>query len=427
MARILIATIGSLGDLHPFIAVALALKARGHAPVMAAPTDHVAKCRAAGLEAHAAFPDYASYAEEIGEAPDVIVRKVMASADYLVRTIILRGLDAATHALDQIAADADGIVCSMFALSAPIVAHKRGLALVPAMLQPLGLLSAVAPSLMPDAPVFARPSPGAIGQMWNRAIIRLLRAEMLRRYRGPIDAVRRAHGLGPCRTAPLFDVEGAPALRIALYDPAFAPLPPDAPAGTVATGFPVFDSQSGAPEPAPAALNAFLEKGPAPIVFTLGSFAVYAPGDFFAQSLAAARALGRRCVLLIGPDRRPPEGLGPDAIALPYAPHSALFPRAAAIVHHGGIGTTAQALRAGKPQLVVPFMADQPDNAERVARLGLGETLPARRYGAERARDALARRLADGSAAVRFAQSLIPDGAAQAAAAIEAALARPLS
>lgn len=115
-------------------------------------------------------------------------------------------------------------------------------------------------------------------------------------------------------------------------------------------------------------------------------------GGFFAESLAAAELLGCRAVLLVGPDprNRPVRSL-PDRVFLAgYAPYSALLPRAAAVVHQGGIGTTAQTLRAGVPALVVPFAHDQPDNAARVRRLGVGRVLPRARYTAARTAKELA-------------------------------------
>ena len=111
-----------------------------------------------------------------------------------------------------------------------------------------------------------------------------------------------------------------------------------------------------------------------------------AAGDFYEESLKAARLLGRRAVLLVGsrPGRLPVGPLGSDAWACAYAGHAQLFPRAAAVVHQGGVGTTAQALRAGVPMLVVPFAHDQPDNAARVRRLGVARVLSRRAYRAAR-------------------------------------------
>ena len=145
----------------------------------------------------------------------------------------------------------------------------------------------------------------------------------------------------------------------------------------------------------PPELEAFLAAGPAPIVFTLGSAAVNFPGGFYVESLKAARRLGRRAVLLVGPEGDLSVADGPDAIAVPYAPFSLLFPCAAAVVHQGGVGTTQQALRSGRPQLVVPHLGDQFDNAARVVRLGCGATLSRRAYRADRVATVLDRLLSD--------------------------------
>jgi rhamnosyltransferase subunit B len=123
----------------------------------------------------------------------------------------------------------------------------------------------------------------------------------------------------------------------------------------------------------------FLENGERPIVFTLGSAAVFSPGDFYEASVEAAKILNRRAVLLVR--KNPfPKSLSERIIAFDYAPFSEIFLYACAIVHQGGIGTTAQALRAGHPMLVVPYSHDQPDNAARVERLGISRTIPRKQY-----------------------------------------------
>ncbi|MFH0343511.1 MAG: glycosyltransferase [Chromatiales bacterium] len=104
-------------------------------------------------------------------------------------------------------------------------------------------------------------------------------------------------------------------------------------------------------------------------------------GDFFKQSIEAAVALGQRAVLLVGDDRLLPRDPVPVGIeAYDYAPYGALFPHASVVIHHGGIGSTAQVLRAGRPMLVVPIAHDQYDNAARVGALGVARTLSRRRY-----------------------------------------------
>ena len=132
----------------------------------------------------------------------------------------------------------------------------------------------------------------------------------------------------------------------------------------------------------PDELLTFLDRGDPPIVFTLGSSAVGAAGDFYRESVAAAASLGARAVLLVGhdPANHPRDPLPRGVIAIESAPHQELFPRAAAIVHQGGVGTTGQAMRSGRPMLVVPHAHDQPDNAFRVTRLGAARVLRPGRY-----------------------------------------------
>jgi rhamnosyltransferase subunit B len=136
----------------------------------------------------------------------------------------------------------------------------------------------------------------------------------------------------------------------------------------------------------PLALARFLDDGPPPIIFTLGMSAATVAGPFYEHSVAAAQRLGRRAILILGknPHNRPtvlPQGI----VAFDYAPFSKLFPRAAAIVLHGGIGTTGLAMRSGCPMLVVPYSHDHPDNAARLTRLGVARTLPPHCYSPVRA------------------------------------------
>jgi UDP:flavonoid glycosyltransferase YjiC (YdhE family) len=176
-------------------------------------------------------------------------------------------------------------------------------------------------------------------------------------------------------------------------------------------------------------LTAFLDAGDPPVVFTLGSAAVHAGERFLRESMGAAAILGRRAVLLTGsPEMRSrlPTVLPDGVLAVEYAPHGALFERAAAVVHHGGVGTTQEALRAGCPSLVVPHGFDQPDNAARVVRLGVGAVLPAARYCADRAAARLRVLLADEGVALRAQRAAAviraETGASQAADVIERAI-----
>jgi len=171
---------------------------------------------------------------------------------------------------------------------------------------------------------------------------------------------------------------------LALFSPVIGTPQPDWPANTLVTGFPFYDENSSG---LPPEIARFLDDGEPPIVFTLGSSAVWDAGNFYVGSIAAAQRLGKRAVLLIGSDplNQLPGPLPRSVIAAPYAPYAKLFPRASAIVHQGGIGTTGQTLRAGKPVLVMPFGGDQYDNGARVERLGAGRVIRRKQYTAERA------------------------------------------
>ena len=179
---------------------------------------------------------------------------------------------------------------------------------------------------------------------------------------------------------------------------------PDWPPHTQVTGF-VFHDE---PNRLPPEVARFLDAGPAPLVFTLGSSVVNTAGSFYQESLEAVRRLGCRAVLLVGtdPQNHLPEPLPEGVLAVPYAPHGSLFPRAQVIIHQGGIGTTAQALRAGRPMLVVPHAFDQPDNALRVVKLGVARTLSPKHYVATRVATQLRAILAE----PRYAQRAVEVG-----------------
>jgi rhamnosyltransferase subunit B len=155
---------------------------------------------------------------------------------------------------------------------------------------------------------------------------------------------------------------------------------------------------------------------------------VHLARDFYVQSARAAQLLGQRAVLLLG-QNPPPADPPASLLAWDYLPYGKLFPHAAAIVHQGGVGTTGQALRAGRPMVVMPFAHDQFDNARRVTRLGVGRHVPREKYCAESAARALRDLLADGRAtntATRLAAEMRAERSTEAACtAIERALAAP--
>jgi len=243
-----------------------------------------------------------------------------------------------------------------------------------------------------------------------------------RHWSNPVRDLRREHGLRP-ECDPVFRDKFSPYLVLALFSHWLAEPQPDWPPQTSQPGFVFFEAPN-VDAQLPSRLSDFLASGTEPIVFTQGSTAVHRPGDFYRVSAMAAERLGRRAVLLGARDGSEADSTG--LLRLPYAPYAQLLRHAIVNVHQGGSGTTGEALRAGRPMLVVPYGWDQPDNAVRVERLGTGLHVPRTEYTVERATSALKALLGNARFSVRAAavgaQVAKEDGLASACDAITAAL-----
>jgi UDP:flavonoid glycosyltransferase YjiC (YdhE family) len=281
-------------------------------------------------------------------------------------------LDAATNPVR-----ADLLLLGELNYAWPIVAEITGIPWASYLLAPLSFFSAFDPPVLPMYPRLARADKTVPGM--GRAIRRLARL-VSRRWPQPIYDLRAELGL-PRGRNPLFDAKHSPYLVLALFSRLLGHEQRDWPPNTLITGFCFYDAENGSAETGSKALaphlRKFLASGPAPLVFTLGSAAVLAAGRFYEHSARAAMKLGMRAVLLVGNDpRNKPRHPLPDSICIAeYAPYSELFPHAALIVHQGGVGTTAQCLKAGVPQLIMPYSHDQPDNARRMRRLKVARTI----------------------------------------------------
>jgi rhamnosyltransferase subunit B len=390
MSKIVVTTIGSLGDLHPQIAIALELQQRGHKIVFAAQSGYQAKIEALGFEFHQLRPDSTAL-----EDPQEMARMMdlKTGSEYIVRQWLMPNLRDTYTDLMAISQDADLIIAGEIVYPARLVAEKLGIPWVTSLLQPAAFFSADDPSVLPLLP-FAAQLP-KFGRLFNQVIKQLL-IILTKSWAEPIHQLRKELGLSPLSGNLLMDNKCSPYLVLVLFSSVLAQPQPDWPQNTIVTGFTFYDGDSpserlllGQPRPYrqqdpaefPQALQEFLKTGAPPIVFTLGSAAVMTPGNFYQESIEAAKQLKRRAILLIG-ENPPPANLPPEMIAVDYVPYSQIFPHACAIVHQGGIGTTAQALRAGVPTLIMPYSHDQPDNAARVERLGTSRTIQRQQYTA---------------------------------------------
>ncbi|AXK40379.1 glycosyltransferase [Crenobacter cavernae] len=362
--RYVLCTMGSAGDVFPMIGLGAGLKARGHAVWLMTNPYSQRRIEAEGL----AFLPLGTVADFEAAMDDPRLWDARRGFEYVVESGMLPGLPATYDALEAFDPLDTVLVASGLMFGARVAQEARGFRLATVHLQPSMLRSVYETACYPGLPVGPR-TPRWLKRLAFAGIDRLL----IDRLIAPeLNAFRRRLGLAE----PVVSVFGrwmhSPDLVVAPFPGWFAAPQPDWPAATRLTGFARYDAGDGAG--LDAGLDAFLGEGAAPLAFTAGS-AMRQGRDFFRAAVDACERLGQRGLLLSGHSEQLP-ALPATVYAVRYAPFSAVFPRCAAVVHHGGIGTAAQALAAGVPQLVTPMAHDQPDNAARLARLGVAASLP---------------------------------------------------
>lgn len=378
MSKIVIAVFGSLGDIHPKIAIGLELKRRGHQVVFATWEEYRDRLESLGFEFHPMRPKGLDL-----EDPEAIalIMDLKKGTERLLKDYIFANICETYEDLLAICQAADLLLIGELIFAGSMVAEKLGIPWVLCCLAPTAFFSVYDLPVFPTFPWLSKLR--LLGQPANSLVLKLAQFTTYA-WAEPARQLRQELGLAP-RPNPIIGNKFSPYLNLALFSPLLAQAQPDWPANALLTGFTFYDGETAtlAPE-----IEAFLQAGEPPIVFTLGSAAVYSPGRFYEDSIQAVQRLQRRAILLIG-QNPPPANLPPSIAAFDYAPFSAIFPRSCLIVHQGGIGTTAQGLRSGQPTLVVPYSHDQPDNADRLARLGTSRTVYRQKYNSTTAVQAL--------------------------------------
>jgi rhamnosyltransferase subunit B len=378
--RIILNTFGSFGDIHPYMAIALELRRRGHTPVIATMEGYREKVEGAGIEFAPVRPDIAPPNEQGNE----LVEKIMepkTGPRFLTEELIFPAVRDAYADLLKAVEGADLLVTHPAAPAGPLVGRKTGMLWISTVLAPLSFYSAYDPPVPPFWQWTRKLSllgPGVMGFLLN-VTKSTYKARAVTQFRDELGLEDTGN--------PMFAGQHSPTLVLALFSEIFGQRQPDWPPQSEITGFCFYDGNHNVE--IPIELLRFLDNGSPPIVFTLGSSAVWVARDFFTESIQAAKRVGRRAVLLIGDERNLPRALPEGVIALDYVPYQSLLPRACAVVHHGGVGTTSQCLLAGVPTLIVPFAFDQSDNAEHARKLGTSRTLYRNKYLAPRVADEL--------------------------------------
>ena len=360
--KFLMSALGSAGDVHPFIAIGIVLRTRGHDVRILASPPFEERIRRAGL-AFAPLGTADDY-ERVLQRPELWQPR---GGARLILDELLQRLPEGYAATDRYAHESGTVlVGSTLSWGVRLVQEMRGLPAATVHLSPVCLQSATQPAILPGV--------GDLSWMPAWALRALQRAGerlLLDRWIGPrLNAFRATLGLAPVRRIWSRWMH-SPDLVIGAWPSWFAPPQADWPPATIVSGFPLFGEQGTDLSPS---LAAFLAAGPPPIGITPGSAMAHGEA-FIARALAACAATGQRALLITPYRAQLPASLPDDVHVVDYAPFGALLPRLSALVHHGGIGTSAQALAAGVPQLVVPFAHDQFDNAARLQRLGASRTL----------------------------------------------------
>ncbi|MDH5824472.1 glycosyltransferase [Luteimonas sp. RD2P54] len=385
--QILILTLGSHGDVQPYVALGRGLQAAGHA-VSLCTSAHFAGFVAehgldyrhmdngfvelmASLEGRAALEGMGSFFGAL---------KTMATLVPKVGPLQVRVQQDAWRAAQDLRPEL--ILFHPKMAGAVDIADALGATAIMAPLFPQYVPTAEFPAVgLPALPLGAR---------YNRASYRLVHAIGNRVGRGPLRTWRRDNGLGPRPPAlGLFtDARGRPIPVLHGYSPTLSPPPPDWPEHAKVAGAWTLPHAAGwAPPPA---LAAFLAAGPPPVYVGFGSMAGRNPARVAAIVLEALQRSGRRGLLASGWGGLAAHDLPKDVLAIGHVPHDWLFPRVAAVVHHGGAGSTHAGLHAGRPTVVCPFFGDQPFWGRRVQALGAGPApIPQRRLSAERLADAI--------------------------------------
>lgn len=381
---VIVASNGTGGDMQPFIALAQALQQRGRRVLLLVPGWQEAAALASGL-AYRTFGTQEEGQAMLGDPGLWDERKGWG--------VVWRGLVPHLGAVrDVVQALPDGedcvVLCHPFLVPMAALARsvRPDLRIVVAYLAPSNLCSShdflAAGSLR---------IPAWVPLAWRQALWRLLHRSMVDPVLLPgLNGARAQHGLPP--EAHFFaHMLAAPDASLGLFPAWFAAPQADWPPHFVQAGFPCAAPHGAAA--LPPELERFLGEGEPPVVFTPGTGHQHAQ-RYFSIALEVLRRLGRRGLFLTPHAAQVPQHLPPNVMWQAHVPFAALLPRVAAVVHHGGIGTSADAFRAGIPQLIVPFAYDQFDNGWRIKRLGVGDVLLARRLSAGRMQRQLARLLA---------------------------------
>jgi rhamnosyltransferase subunit B len=369
---ILLPTIGSAGDVHPLIELGTALKKRGHHATVITNQFFERQVRDAGL-------DFVALGT-VQEAEEIITDPRLwhptKSFACIVERAIVPNIERLYHIIRDRQSSKTVVAASGLCFGARIAQEKLRVPLATVHLQPSMLRSLVDSGRQGRIPMDA-----SVPRFLKRTLLWVVDKVWVDRLLAPpLNSFRASLGL-PSLNRILRDYVHSPQLVIGLFPEWFAPPQTDWPQNTHLAGFVLHDDSER--RSLTVDVEEFLAAGPSPLLFTPGSAAATLK-DFFRESVEACRIGGHRAMLVTSFPEQLPTNLPPGVRHFTYLPFSQIMPRCSVLVYPGGIGTMAQGIKAGVPHLVVPHGHDQPDNAFRIERLGLGTSIYPKRYKASR-------------------------------------------
>lgn len=357
--HVIITAVGSAGDVHPFVGIGRTLVARGHRVTFCASAAFAPLIERCGFN----FLPLGTREEYDEVMADPALWHPRTSLPTLWKTIAST-LREQYRLLEQACDDETVMLGSLWAFSARLLQEKHGIPLITAQVSPFGFWSAAAPSTHPPGANL----PAFVPYPVKRLLLGMIERAILDRVMAPeLNNFRQELGLAPTKRI-ISQWISSPDRVLGLFPEWFASVQRDWPAQTVLTGFPLFD-ESGL-QPLDAELEDFLNEA-SPVVFTPGSTMVNGE-QYFTAAVQALKLINRRGVFLTSQPVDPSVSSEGRILVRRYVPMSRILPHSAALVHHGGVGTTALAMAAGVPQIATPFAHDQFDNAARMERLGCG-------------------------------------------------------
>jgi rhamnosyltransferase subunit B len=371
--RIVLTALGTFGDVGPLLRLAAAVEGQGDSAVVLVNPHFETHARSLGLTVRPVGPRW---------DPDVIARDPRyQDPSHVWREIfaprVRTDFAATLTVIDE--APTSGVVNHFWGYGGALAAEARGLPWAMVALAPMAWLSAADPSQLSALRI-----PRRLLTILTRSLLRP-RTRLI--YEPALRQAARDVGLRFVADR-FWGTQKRAALNLGLWSPLWRGGAADDPPMARIVGFPATSTVgSVAPE-----VEAFFMSGAPPVVMGLGSVLPRVSRALYRDVAEACMDLGRR-VLLVGAPQGAGAGLGPSVHTTTAVPYASVFPRASLVIHHGGIGSTAEGLRAGKPTLVVPFGNDQHDNASRVERLGVGLALDKGNATGKRLRAALLRGL----------------------------------